>query len=386
MTAYVHKTAGQLYAEEVSARAEGAQASSSRDGVLRLSKKKRVSSQPGAQGLVSQAYDNAVFLQAMSTRFRGLLSVMAIGFWVGIGFGIFGMQFEVAALSRGIINHRWGLVFLDFVLLVIDLLILVSTATALIRAYRIDLFGPKDIPIVFNRKTRKVYRFIQDLPVFPSSNNWSEFVDSLPKIPRYWLTALKPWPRMLLIEYDWDCLEAEYFEQTRLVGKVITKVHVLQLVAKESPDSDKLIGGFTLMSPLTAGRGPAMDLWEHIRRFMEENGPALSPGDKPAPPYPKTFLQAANTVTPAWPLAVAGTVWTSWLMWRDGVNATLLRRGWEGWALFGITLVCGIMTALFVFNWLAHKFGQDVELPPELMADVGERVDLQRLAVLRASR
>jgi len=101
---------------------------------------------------------------------------------------------------------------------------------------------------------------------------------------------------MLLIEYDWDCLEAEYFEQTRLVGKVVTTLYVLQLVAKESPTSDKLIGGFTLASPLMVGRTTAMDLWEHIRRFMEENGPALSSGDEPSPPYPTSFIKAAFTL------------------------------------------------------------------------------------------
>jgi hypothetical protein len=379
MTAYVHKTAAQLHAEDVGPSPTGAaDLTAGNSKVNELSKKKRASGQPGAFGQISRAHENAIFLQAMSTRFRGLISVMALMLLVGIGFAPVLLQFGLVLLLDSVREGHWGSAFLCIAVEVLLGLVFVATLTAAIRAYRIDLFGPKDIPIVFNRKTRKVYRFIQDLPVFPSSNNWREFKASLPRFPGYWMSVFKPWPPMLLIEYDWDCLEAEYFEQTRLVGKVVTTLHVLQLVAKESPSSEKSIGGFTLASPLLVGRTTAMDLWEHIRRFMEENGPALSPGDEPSPPYPTTLIQAAYTVTPAWFVAVAGCAWAWWYMAQHGWPAQI--GGYTGLAVFAVALVCSMMTALFIFNWLAHKFGQDVTLPPELMADAGERIDLQALA------
>jgi len=379
MTAYVHKTAAQLYAEDAGPNPpDAADLTERNSNVNWLSKKKRASAKPGAFGQVSRAYDNTLFLQAMSTRFRGLLSVMALGFLVGVGFAVAGLHLFLMIALKGFSQGQWGVVLFDFVFIAVNGLMFIATLTAAIRAYRIDLFGPKDIPIVFNRKTRKVYRFIQDLPVFPSSNNWREFKASLPRFPRYWMSVFKPWPPMLLIEYDWDCLEAEYFEQTRLVGKVVTTLHVLQLVAKEGPTSEKLIGGFTLASPLMVGRTTAMDMWEHIRRFMEENGPALSPGDEPSPPYPTTFIQAAYTVTPAWFVAVAGCAWAWWYMAQHGWPAQI--GGYMGFAVFVVALVCSMMTALFIFNWLAHKWGQDVTLPPELMAESGGLIDLHAVA------
>ena len=379
MTAYVHKTAAQIHAEQAMPSAADTVDLKQRDHSNDwLSKKKRASGQPGAQGQISRAYANAIFLQAMSTRFRGLLSVMAIGILAGAGIFIALLNLVVPSALQSIGESRWLGALFDILFVAVIGLTLTATLTAAIRAYRIDLFGPKDIPIVFNRKTRKVYRYIQNLPVFPSSNNWREFKASVPRFPAYWMSVFKPWPPMLLIEYDWDCLEAEYFEQTRLVGTVVTKLHVLQLVAKESPTSDRLIGGFTLASPLMTGRTTALDLWEHIRCFMEEGGPALSPGDTPAPPYPKNFFQAAHTVTPGWFVAVGGCIWAWWFMAQHGWPAQI--GGYKGFGVFVVALVCSFMTALFIFNWLAHKFGEDVTLPPELMADVGAPIDLHALA------
>ena len=83
-------------------------------------------------------------------------------------------------------------------------------------------------------------------------------------------------------------------------------------------------------------------------------------------------------MTPGWLLAVLGCAGTWWIMWRYGWPHQI--GGVKSIVLFGAALVCNIMTALFIFNWLAHKFGRDVDLPPELLADAGLPVDLQRLA------
>ena len=380
MTAYVFKKAAQVRNDEADAAlsTEGDPAAQ-RVNRNQLSKAQQASSQPNTLGQVSRGYANAMFLQATSTRFRGLPSVMALGLVGAALFAAVLIEFGLRSISDDVLASEWASVAFLTLPLSLCLMMFTATVSASVRIFRIDIFGPKDIPIVFNRKTRKVYRLVQHVSRFPSSNNWVEFVASLRLIPRYWMAAFRPWSPMLLIEYDWDALQAEGFVQTRLVGKVLTQIYVLQLVALESPASVKAIGGFTLASPLTTGQTTAMDLWEHIRRFMEQNGPQLSAGDKPAPSCPKTFFQSANLVMPAaWPLPLIGSGWTTWQFVTHGFDV-LSQGRYEGFAVFAAALLSDFLSALFVFNWLAHKLGEDIELPPELMIDAGERVDLHVL-------
>jgi hypothetical protein len=235
------------------------------------------------------------------------------------------------------------------------------------RIFRIDIRGPKDVPIVFNRRSRKVYMFRQNVPAL--GIGW-----------RTLLSYFKPWP-LILVEYDWNCLEAEYQEITTLVGKNPKTVHILTLYVKESPDSDTVIGSFPLASPLLIGRHSAKELWEHIRRFMEEGGPHLSPGDKPAT-MPSTLLQCIQNMAPnVWPLILAAIAWAwyyglwvvdDWLIPSDSFWFTMLH---------GFPFYFGPLWLITVFfNWLGHKFGQRIELPPDLMEQAGPQLDLQELA------
>jgi hypothetical protein len=128
---------------------------------------------------------------------------------------------------------------------------------------------------------------------------------------------------MVLVEYDWESLEAKYFENTILIGNVVKTQRVLQLYAKESPTSNTVIGGLVLGSPMMVGRELTMDLWEYIRSYMEENGPVMVKGDKPAPPHPRNIFQSAQLVAPYfWPLVVAGSIWSTMKYAEHGFNFT----------------------------------------------------------------
>ena len=360
MTDYLHKTAHDLREAgmlSVSDRAKHAR---------HLPKDQVASGTPHNLHLVSRAHEHAVSLQLAPTGMRGYVSVFGVGFLFGSAFCLYWVyQFIVLIhLTDTYPADVWTLV-MDVLIAGLLVCAFLSLSIA-IRIFRIELFGPKDVPLVLNRKTRKVYKFVQQMPERDLSNPIRIF--------KYWLTAFQPWPPMVLIEYDWDCLEAEYFEETVLMGKVAKTLHVLQFYVKEQPDSNWVIGSFTLASPLLIGRSMAMDLWEFVRRYMEEDGPVMHKGDTPAPAYPSNLLQSAQAMLPGvWPLGVAALVWGTYNIWRH-------EHGDESFWYTTAAFMGSVMTLSIVFNWISHFFGRDIELPPQMLAGAGERLDLEALS------
>lgn len=254
---------------------------------------------------------------------------------------------------------------------------------------RIDLFAPKANPIVFNRRTRKVYRYV----------------------PRLLSGG------MILVEYDWDCIDAEYYSRTGPSGNVIRTQDTLDLFVRERPGSDEVIDSFPLVtSMMVGGERNARRLWEHIRRFMEEGGPHLSPGDQPASGAPRTAWQAVNAGPwkRKWIWFFLGAVWTfpelfylvislagkdlvSYELWTAANNfprhAPELIHWWmlyptwnKDWAslvwlgkLF-LILPCYLFTLQGFFAVLASKLSPEAELPEDLSAQAGARIDLSALA------
>jgi hypothetical protein len=355
MTKYLHKTAhevreaGMLSAQD---RAKSAQ---------HLPKTEVASETPHNLHLVSRAYEHALSLQLAPTGTRGYMSLFGLVLVAQAGFLFYiGSSAPVFALDADVGGWIVPLLMLSAIALVAGF----GFLTVAIRAFRIELFGPKDVPLVFNRKTRKVYKFVPQMPERDLGNPVRIF--------KYWLTAFQPWPPMLLIEYDWDCLEAEYFEVTQPMGRVVKTLHVLQFYVKEQPDSNWVIGSFTLASPLLIGRSMAMDLWEFVRRYMEEDGPVMHQGDTPAPAYPSNLLQSAQAMLPGvWPLAVLAAAWGNYNIWLHGPENT-----WYNGAAFA----GNAMLLAMLFNWISHFFGREIELPPQMLAGAGEPLDLQALS------
>ena len=326
-------------------------------------KAQSVSDKPHSLELISRAHQDALFVQGMFSWAWGMMSLFGLGL-VAVALG--GAYVLPEMIWDLTVSEGWELMFGAMVCALVSCTVVIGLCWAY-RVFRIDIRGPKDVPIVFNRRSRKVYMFRQNVPEL--GIGW-----------RTLLSYFKPWP-LILVEYDWNCLEAEYQEITTLVGKNPKTVHILTLYVKESPDSDTVIGSFPLASPLLIGRHSAKELWEHIRRFMEEGGPHLSPGDKPAT-MPSTLLQCLQNMAPnVWPLIIAATAWAwyytvwvagSWPMVRDGFWFTMLH---------GFPFLAGPMWLITVFfNWLGHKFGQRIELPRDLMEQAGPQLDLKELA------
>ena len=368
MTTYIRKTAREAHPE-------GDIPVSERHKETRhLPKDQPAADRAMALELVISATENLLQVQQSSTRLRGYASVFAILILFAAP-----LMFEVAFPSWHQVfplQGLFGLFDLAFGLLVF--VVAVASIFMAIRIFRIDLLTPTDNPLVFNRKTRKVYRVMPDIPeregVSPAA------------LLRHWLNTFRPWP-MQVIEYDWDCLEAEYFSKTSMAGNVVRTEHHLWFYVKASPTSDQVLGSFGMVPPLLIREDSAMMFWEHIRRFMQDNGPPLPPGETPAPKPPRNPISALNTVMPYfWPVMVAGLLWSGSKFVEQGLFRMSPYEFIDtsayhvGIAAFCVALISFFGCAAAFFNWLGHLFAPRLKLPPEVLQDAGEPVDLWALS------
>ena len=321
--------------------------------------------------LVYEATGNMLMVQQSSTRLRGYASVFGIFLLVTspVMFGWAAESLLSGLPIRGLIHFL--LLVLSFALLIVTI---GSTFLAL-RTFRIDLLTPTDNPLVFNRKTRKVYRVMPDIPQRQGL--------SPAALVRHWLNTFRPWP-MQVVEYDWDCLEAEYFSETMLAGNVVRTSHHLMFYVKATPDSDRVLGCFDIVPPLLIREDGAMMFWEHIRRFMQESGPPLPPGERPAPKPPRNPISALQTVMPYfWPLFVFGLWWGGGKFVEQGLfrlsTEAFLRTADIGVVAFGVALLSFVGCWAALINWIGHLLAPTLKLPPEVLQDAGEPVDLWAL-------
>lgn len=324
-----------------------------------------------ALGLVMSATENLLLVQQSSTGLRGYMSVFGLGLVFTAPFA-----FKLAAEMLGsvfLIQGPMGIV--DFGLGAFLFVFTTGGIFTALRFFRVDLLTPTDNPLVFNRKTRKVYRV---MPAIPERQGVSPAA-----LVRHWLNTFRPWP-MQVIEYDWDCLEAEYFSKTLLAGNVVRTEHHLWFYVKASPGSDQVLGSFGMVPPLLIREDSAMMFWEHIRRFMQENGPPLPPGETPAPKPPRNPISALNTVLPyAWPLVLVGLWWGGGKFVEQGLFRMsieqFMRKADIGIFEFGVAFLSSFGCAAAFFNWIGHLLAPRLKLPPEVLQEAGAPVDLWAL-------
>jgi hypothetical protein len=362
-------------------------------------KDQRASETPHSHEFVSRAYEHVLVLEAMPSRFRGLMSVFGVGLLGAAAFSLFASGTILLQVYGHVLAARiggWGIFFGLLLAIGFWLLFLIAFIAA-IRTFRIDLLAPKEIPLVFNRKTRKVYRYAQDIPGFEQMMG-ANGKFSLLGVGRYIVSTFRPWPNMILVEYEWDCLEAEYYSITALAGNVVRTDDHLELYVREAPGGDKVIGAFALVPSILAGEAMGKELWEHVRRFMEENGPALSPGDQPAPPPPQGFWQAVIESLGQGIVCLAGIAWT-WneVYWNivffstdprnpanferlNEIDRHLHASPAEQVLSAFVIFISYIGMGWTVFGILASYLSPHAELPDELIREAGAPVDLKALA------
>lgn len=243
------------------------------DGTLQRFRKDRPASDtPQALGWIKATYPDAIEFSGSKQQTEG--GIVA-GAFLG---GIIGLSMVAMFVWAVIVFDDWFSYFFGiptiFALIAFTAYI---TLMPLRRVWRV----PRDLPVIFDRKARKVYRLVLD--VQPG------------------LAGLfKPWP-IKACAYDWDLLDAEHDASSQAVGKTIMRLHRLVFLVRKSADDPTIIDHFEVGNGMAQSESLVAPMWEHIRRFMEDNGPHVPHPSEPLdsrPPEKPTWWQACGQAGP----------------------------------------------------------------------------------------
>ena len=315
--------------------------------VRRFSPKECAASEAVDLGLTRSAHANAMDMSARLTGTAGLASLA----------GLFSACMGWFFLDRLVLDHWRAPAFgaSEMVFLVVGLFLLFISQWIFLRPLRLELFRARNEGTLFDRKRRKVYRLFKDA--------------------RSGLLGLfKPWP-VLCCEYDWDLLDAEHNANLVTSGSTVSRQHHLVFIVRRSADDPTIIDSFNVGNALILGETTVAPLYEHIRRYMEEGGPAFAGGVTREPaPEEQNFLEQVGFHKPY------VREYLRW--WGKNLPFMLLFH-----ALFPITVPLALIFAFF--NWLARRTAIELEWPKEVLDAIGPPLvgeELQRQEQAAAQR
>ena len=144
-------------------------------------------------------------------------------------------------------------------------------------------------------------------------------------------------------------------------GSTVHRHHTLVFLVKRSADDPTIIDSFQVGNSLQVGADSAAPLWEHMRRFMEADGPHIPAGELP-------IIEKAPT-----------TLWES--MGAVGPMGPGYVRNWKnhpvGMVFFHLILPFSLPLFLLwgLFNWLSYKTAIPVRWPKEVLNAIGIATD-----------
>ncbi|WP_137938738.1 DUF6708 domain-containing protein [Chitinivorax sp. B] len=259
-----------------------------------------------------------------------------------------GVQFFAAVLTSmcgiiGIGSYIYLLGLLDasvweLLILSIFLFITISMGAA---AVRVAFRCPADLPIIFDRRHRKVYRILREHPPGLKGN-------------------LLPWP-VKIVEYDWDLIDVEHNAEMYTTGNTLLRNHFLMFLVRKSADDPTIIDSFQLTSGLSMTEAMVPQVWEHVRRFMEDNGPHLPNQADPLASKGRrqSWWQACGEVGPF------GAKYLWW--WRHHTLITLFEH-----LILPILLPLLINWIQGTGKWLFHKTAIEIDWPDEVKQRIGQ--------------
>lgn len=206
---------------------------------------------------------------------------------------------------------------------------------------RMDLFQLSDQPVIFDRNHRLVHR-ISSKELGGAGRMWRQ-------------------RHLELRTYDWDLLDAEHNAESVVTGATVTTNHFLMFAVRKSAIDPTIIDSFQIANPMSLSDGLVDAMWEHIRRFMEEDGPHLPTPNEPL---------ADQERPPNWwqSLGATGVFGPGYVeRWRHSTGFMLLMH-----AIFPLTVPVYLLWG--TGNWLSFKTEIPVDWPDEVKAAVGPAV------------
>jgi hypothetical protein len=300
--------------------------------VTRYSKTAGATYQAIALGWIKDVYQDAIEYTSVTKDLKGMAFVWGIFFGLGIA---------PVLVGGGAYMMGMGSLTDLFPLILGGLMFLGSLAFGLYMLafmLRMDLFRPSDLPIIFDRKNRKVYRLMRE--------EISGFKG-----------AFMPWA-ILACEYEWDLIDAEHHSEVFTTGGGVNTNHFFMFLVRKSKDDPTIIDSFQIAHANVLSNEITDGMWEHIRRFMEEDGPHLpSPSEPLADMEPPTsWWESMGAVGPF------GANYAKF--WRESPVYTLFMH-----------LIFPASFPMFLLwgtgNYLSYRTAIPVQWPKEVLSAIG---------------
>jgi hypothetical protein len=206
---------------------------------------------------------------------------------------------------------------------------------------RFDLTGYRYAPTLFDRKSGKVHIFKDNTRLF----SW--------------------WPlwggggQYEILSYDWACVRAQVTRFKTFTGTVAQDNAALQMIVLAAPGDTRVVGQFGLgLTSSAIAVQPLLNTWEHIRRFMEHEGPLFVEGDGPNAALFE--MRLARCIFFGQPFIGPGSD-------EHRKNPDLGAILWQIIAipLFPLTMLYGLI------RWASFHIKSKPTWPPEVLASVG---------------
>jgi hypothetical protein len=281
-------------------------------------------------GLIKNTYQHAIEFTARAPGMNGAPMLFGLtGFALGFSFA-YSLLLDLPNAHDQFINIFGFAASFAFIL---------TGLYSAAKGIRFELFLPEDQPTIFDRKNRKVYRVYQ------------ESFGGL-------IGLFRSWP-MKAAEFDWDLIDAEHQAMVTTTGSSVTRYHSLIFNVRRSQSDPTIVETFAIGNGMVMGETTVPAVWEHIRRFMEDDGPHLPPGEEARQIVkPKTFWQC---LFGSQPLGAAFQ-----RLWRN--HPFLTAAG----VLFS-PIVVPFMVLKGICSWLGYKTSFPIEWPATVRAAVGPK-------------
>jgi hypothetical protein len=298
------------------------------------------------QGLVREVYLHAIEYTTMPKSTKGMMFL-----FYGLGMtlmGGIGCWFTGLILYESFSGKSGGEWLVYIFILPLFLLSLACAVLAPVFMGMAEFFKPLDLPIIFDRQRRKVYRMLEDRDA-------------------------KQRGQIKVLEHDWDDIVAIHSVTISTPGNGIgaQRSHTLWLLVRDkdsggfngkiTPENQPpYLHAFALAGFLALNAFNTPRIWEHLRRYMNENGPALPEGEALADTtVPLTWWQSLGAVS------VFGPGYAK--RWREG-------WGWMALTHLFSPLMLPLDVLMATTNWLSYKTAYPVQWPQDVLDKVGPPV------------
>ncbi|WP_143072629.1 MULTISPECIES: DUF6708 domain-containing protein [unclassified Variovorax] len=204
----------------------------------------------------------------------------------------------------------------------------------------LELFAPADSPIYFDRKHRKVYKVLQS-----GARRWGFFG------PR----------KSRLVAYDWDLVDAEHHTTLQASTATASRVHHFVFLVRKSEGDPTIADHFTF-----AGVDFVPELWEYIRRYMENGAAPLVQNEFPPVSNMGAYVPWSDFG------AVVPFLDQPGRRWKEQPWKTLFRY-------IGMPVTVPLYVLWLFFNRLTVWTAQKVEWPQQIVDAIGPLVTEQDL-------